>query len=336
MSRYATAHAWANLAGVGDARPTAQQIIRDCNKEDGLAGKVILVTGVSSGIGAASAIALASTGATVFAAGRSIPRAKAALAAVADSPRVHFLELDLSSQASVKAFAAEFLKQSGGRINILLNNAGGIMADYKKTVDGVESQFAINYLSPFLLFALLKDALLSSATDEFPSRVINVTSSGHRNSGIHFDNLTLEGEYSSAAAYGQAKTGGIYMASEIERRYGSQGLHAWSVHPGAILESAFLTNSGWNQASIEQMTGGWPTKVFKSIEQGAATQVWAAISDDVLADGVTGRYLEDVSVSKPKDETDCPGLKGYVEHTYDQGNATRLWEVSEGLVGLKA
>lgn len=238
------AHALDKLAGPRDSRPTAQQIIQDYKKVNALKGKIILITGVSSGLGAASAIALATTGATIFTAGRDVPQNKAALASIANSPKVHFLELDLASQASVKSFAKKFLKQSGGKIHILLNNAGGTLSKRATTEDGVEKQFAINYLSPFLLFSLLKDSLLASATMEFPSRVLNLTSIGHRYSGIRFDNLNLEGDYVGQVAYGQAKTAAIYMASEIERRYGSRNLHAWSLHPGAILESQFIANAG--------------------------------------------------------------------------------------------
>lgn len=335
MSRYAAAHAFDKLAGPGDARPTAQQIVHDYNKENALQGRVILITGVSSGLGAASAAALASTGATIFAASRSIPRAKEALASIADSPHVHFLELDLVSRASIRSFASEFLKQSGGRIHVLMNNAGGVLAERSITDDGVEKQFAINYLGPFLLFSLLKDALLSSSTKEFPTRVINLSSNGHRSSAIRFDNINHDGDYHGVVVYGQAKTAVIYMASEIERRYGSRNLHGWSVHPGGIMDSQFWASSGFDDAFLDQLLSLWPKKLFKSTEQGAATQVWAAVSEDVLADGARGKFLEEVSVSKPKDETDIPDARGYVEHTYNEPNAIRLWEFSEELLGIK-
>lgn len=336
MSRYEAAHAFEKLAGPGDARPTAQQIIADSNKENALQGKAILITGVTSGLGTASAVALASTGATIYAVGRSVERAKTALAAIADSPNVHFLELDLASNASVRSFAADFLKHSAGKLHILMNNAGGILAERAISEDGIEKQFAINYTGQFLLFSLLKDALLASATPEFPSRVINLTSIGHRFSPIRFDDMNFETGYTPFEAYGQAKTAAIYMASEIERRYGAQNLHAWSVHPGGILETQFMANSGFPQEAIDQMLTRWPKQLFKSNEQGAATQVWAAVSDDVLEKSALGKFLEEVSVSKPKDETDTPELRGYIEHTYQPEAAARLWTVSEELVGSKA
>ncbi|OTA08290.1 short chain dehydrogenase/reductase [Trichoderma parareesei] len=335
MSRYAAVHAWDNLAGEGDARPTAAQIIKDAGKTN-LQGQVIIITGVSSGTGAASARALAPTGAELYLAGRSIPKAKAALSTIADLPSVHFLELDLASTASIRAFAAEFLKQSGGRLNVLLNNAGGVLAERKVTVDGFEQQLAVNHLGPFLLFALLKDALLASASPSNPSRVINVSSVGHRYGTIRWDDPNFEkGEYIPPVAYGQAKTASIYAASEIDRRYGAQNLHAWSVHPGAILDSAFLDNSGWDRGYLDGMVSAWPKKLFKSSEQGAATQVWAAVSDDVLAEGVTGKYLEDCSVAVHMSKSDSAEWRGHADHTYNEEDAKRCWELSEKLLGIR-
>ncbi|KAM0261131.1 hypothetical protein ACHAQJ_002393 [Trichoderma viride] len=336
MSRYASVHAWDVLAGVGDARPTAEQIIKDAGKED-LKGQVIIITGVSSGIGAASARALASTGATLYLAGRSISKAKTALPTIANAPNVHFLELDLASNASVKSFAAEFLKQSGGKLNVLLSNAGGVFAERQVTVDGFERQLAVNHLGSFLLFSLLKDALLSSASASNPSRVVNVTSYGHRLGGIQWDDLNYEKtEYNPSAVYAQAKLASIYAATEINRRYGAQNLAAWSVHPGGIIESGFLENSGWDKTVTKAMVDTWPSKFFKSNEQGAATQVWAAVSDDVLADGARGKYLEDCSVAVPKDQSDNGEWKGYVDQTYNETDAKRIWEATEKLLGVKA
>jgi NAD(P)-dependent dehydrogenase (short-subunit alcohol dehydrogenase family) len=336
MSRYASVHAWDVLAGPGDARPTAEQIIKDAGKEN-LKGQVIIITGVSSGIGASSARALAATGATLYLAGRSIPKAKTALSTIADAPNVHFLELDLASNASVKSFATEFLKQTGGKLNVLLNNAGGVLSDHQVTVDGYERQFAINHLGSFLLFSLLKDALLSSASSSNPSRVVNVTSYGHRLGSIQWDDLNFEKtEYSPYGAYAQAKLASIYAATEINRRYYARNLTAWSVHPGGIVESGFLDNSGWDPKVIEAMVETWPKKFFKTNEQGAATQVWAAVSDDVLADGARGKYLEDCSVAIPKDQTDSAEWKGHVDQTYNETDAKRIWEASEKLLGVQA
>lgn len=337
MSRYAAVHDWDVLGGVGDARPTAEQIIQDTGVENTLASKVILITGVTSGIGAASAIALAKTGATLVCAGRSIPRAKAALAAIADYPHLHFLELDLTSRASIAKSAAEFLRQFRGQLNILINNAGGILARHSLTDDGFERTAAMNYLGQFELFALLKDTLLSSASAAFPSRVINVSSTGHKLAQIGSLDIVKvkEQDYDPSASYCQAKVATVYMASEIESRYGARNLHAWSVHPGAMLESSFLDSSGFDEATIKHLTQGFPAPYFKSNEQGAATQVWAAVSAEVLEKGALGRYLEDVAVAVPEADTKFPSILGYAKHTYDEEKATTLWEATEKVLDVK-
>jgi NAD(P)-dependent dehydrogenase (short-subunit alcohol dehydrogenase family) len=105
-----------------------------------------------------------------------------------------------------------------------------------KTIDGFEMQFGTNHLGHFLLFQLLKAALVSSSTPDFQSRVVCVSSTGHRAGGIHFDDINLEapGAYDRWVAYGQAKTANIYMANSIERHYGSKGVHGFSLHPGGI------------------------------------------------------------------------------------------------------
>lgn len=337
MSQYAAVHDWDALAGPGDARPTAQQIIKDAKAENTLVSKVVLITGVSSGVGAATATALAATGATIVGAGRSIAKAKAALSAIADYSHLHLLELDLTSSASIKRFAAEFLKQFNGQLNILINNAGGVLASHSLSEDGYERQFAMNYLGQFQLFSLLKDALLSSATAASPSRVINVSSTGHKRgpiTGFGIINVKEE-DYDAFDSYCQAKTATVYMASEIERRYAAQNLHAWSLHPGAVVASSFLDNSGWDKATQEKILETWPHKYFKSSEQGAATQVWAVFSEDILHKDARGKYLEDVSVSIPAAETKFPGILGYAEHTYSDEMAKGLWEFAEGLLSVK-
>ncbi|KAJ3494700.1 hypothetical protein NLG97_g3913 [Lecanicillium saksenae] len=317
MSQYAAVHDWDALAGPGDSRPTASRIIQNFAAEGALASKVILITGVSSGIGAATATALARTGATIVGAGRSVSKAKAALSGIADYPHLHLLELDLTRSASIDKFAAEFLERFSGQLNILINNAGGVLASHALDEDGHERQFSMNYLGHFRLFSLLKDALLSSATAASPSRVIN-------------------DDYVAFDSYCQSKTAMVYMASEIERRHGPENLHAWSLQPGAVLASSFLQNSGWDQATQDAMLQNWPAKYFKSNEQGAATQVWAAVSADVLRESARGKYLEDVAVSVPAADTKFPDILGYEKHTYDEKRAKELWSFTEELLGVKA
>jgi NAD(P)-dependent dehydrogenase (short-subunit alcohol dehydrogenase family) len=234
MSRYAEAHK--NASGPGDARPTALQIVQDEGLVGKLSGKVAIVTGVSAGIGIETAKALKATGMRVFGAVRNFEKATAALKDDLEPGKLELIHLDMNSLDSVRACAKEFLSKSD-TLNLLVNNAGMMMCPEGKTADGFELQFGTNHLAHFLLFEELKDTLLKSATDDFPSRVVSLSSVGHRNSKIHFENPSLEGIYEPLKAYGQSKTANIYLANEIERRYGAKNLHATSVMPGGYVSS---------------------------------------------------------------------------------------------------
>ena len=198
----------------------------------------------------------------------------------------------------------------------------GVMATPEgKTADGFETQFGVNHLAHFLLFQLLKPLLLSSSTPAFNSRVIALSSSGHRITAPLFGDYNFEKrDYSPFIAYGQSKTSCIYMANEIDRRYGSKGLHALSLHPGGILsglqvhlppESHEFMRT--NEEAINHM---------KNPAQGAATTVWAALSRD--PEGKGGIYLEDCAISPP---VQGPGIMdiGYAPHAYNEEGEKRLW-----------
>ncbi|KAH8803532.1 short-chain dehydrogenase/reductase-like protein [Xylogone sp. PMI_703] len=331
MSRYDVAHA--NPQGPGDARPTALQIIQDEGLEGQLTGKVIVITGTSSGIGVETARALYATSATLYLTARDIPKTKEVFSDILGSGRVEIIHMDLTSFASVRAAAQTILEKSNNQVNILINNAG-VMAvpERQLTKDGHEMQFGINHLAHFLLFQLLKPALLASSTPQFHSRVVNLSSSGHRVHGINdSDNYDFQkGDYDPWVAYGQSKTANIYMANEIERRYGPKGLHATAVHPGAINTPLLkYMDPEVLQKAVETLGAG----KIKSIEQGAATTVWAAAGKEWANRG--GRFLEDISEAKPgPDDGDANG-KGYVPHAYDPEKEARLWKDSLKLVGLE-
>lgn len=191
-SRYAAVHDPAVLAGPGDARPTALQIIKDEGLEAALPDFVAVVTGTSSGLGPETVRALAATGMTVFALARDLLKTRKALGEeLLGSDKVRLVHVDLGSLASVRAAAAE-IKKATTKVNILVNNAGVMANDESRTVDGFETQFGTNHLGHFLLFLELKDLLLAGATPEFSSRVVNVSSTAHQLSGVVFDNINLE------------------------------------------------------------------------------------------------------------------------------------------------
>lgn len=193
--RYAGLSKWEVINGPSDSRPTGLQVVKDEGLIGAMSDKVVLITGVSSGMGPNTVRAMASTDATVFATARNLDKAREALGSSLETGRVHLLFMEQTDLSSVRACAAEFCKRSGNKLNILINNAGVMRTPEGRTKDGFELQFGTNHLSHFLLFYLLKDTLLASSTPDFYSRVVNVSSSAHRFSPVRFDNLSLEGEY---------------------------------------------------------------------------------------------------------------------------------------------
>ena len=186
-NKYTEAHKASNLAGPGDARPTALQIIQDEGLVGKLADKVFIVTGCSAGIGPETGRALAATGGKVFLTVRDMKKGAEACKSFLEPGRVELLEMDNNSLDSVRNAAKTFLSKSK-TLNVLVNNAGIMAAPEGKTKDGFESQFGVNHLSHFLFFNLLKDTLIASSTPEFHSRVVNVSSTGHMAGEVQFGN----------------------------------------------------------------------------------------------------------------------------------------------------
>lgn len=221
MSHYAAAHQ--NPQGPGDARPTALQIIEDENLIGKLVGKTIFITGANQGIGLDSARALYATGADVFLGVRSNEKGDKAIADIRKTPNLpgrgslQAVVLSLDSLDSVRKGVESFLAKSEGKLNILVNNAGVIQHEKTKTVDGFESHFGTNHVGHFLLFQLLRPALLASVTPEFHSRVVAVSSMAHRASEIRFHdfNFEEEGSFEQSVAYGHSKTANIYFQTRL-------------------------------------------------------------------------------------------------------------------------
>lgn len=224
--KYAQLHKPETVAGPGDARPTGLQVLQDEKRFDGsLDGKVAIVTGCSSGIGVPTVEALAAAGIVIYAGVRaaSMDRAKEALASALNDPKtkekIHLIDLDLTSLASVKLFADE-VKKREQQINFLINNAGVMAIPTREiTKDGFEMQFGTNHVAHFYLFQCLKDQLLAGAkaSPDFASRVVNISSSGHRASTVDLDDVNLEAEdkYSQFKAYGNSKTASIVSTSPL-------------------------------------------------------------------------------------------------------------------------
>ena len=274
---------------------------------------------------------MAATGAKLFCTVRDMKKGEAALADILKPGRVELVKMDLNSLDSVREAAREVLAQTQ-TLNILINNAG-IMAvpNLVKTADGFESQFGTNHLAHFLLFELLKPTLLASSTPDMQSRVICLSSSGHRAGPVQIGDYNFEkGKYSPWAAYGSSKTASIYMANEIERRYGSKGLHGLSVMPGGI-------RTGLQEHVPDAVKASWDEDLevknyMKSAGQGASTSVYAAISKEW--EGRGGMYLEDCAESPPVGPGGGATAVGYAPHAYNEEDARQLWEDSCTMVGI--
>lgn len=325
--RYVAVHKAAS--GPGDARPTADQIIKDEKLEGKLTDHVVFITGCSAGIGVDTAKAMYLTGATLYLTARNLEKAKTALGDLVESDRVHLLELDLESLESVRSCAEKFLSESP-KLNILICNAGVMCTPEGRTKDGFETQFGTNHLSHFLLVNLLLPALRKGVTPDRAARVVILSSLAHRFGEVNFDNVNLEGCYDPNKAYAQSKTANLWTANEIERRYSSEGIHAWSVQPGAV-----FTDLGRHMSDeAKSKIGGDPylQKVWKYSPQGAATTVWGATAEAL--EGKGGKYLEDCQIIGKWDPESSMYEPGYAEWAYDEEKARKLWEKSVEWVGL--
>ena len=215
---------------------------------------------------------------------------------------------------------------------MILKFETGIMAipNRTETKDGFESQFGVNYLAHYVLTALLIPTLLSSSTPEWNSRLISVTSSGHGFSPVRFQDTYLKNDYDPWVAYGQSKTGNIWMANYIERVYGPRGLHANSVHPGAVA-------TGIAQNLSPEAAGGIAGNPVlaaktKAPAQGAATAVWAAVTDAL--EGRGGEFLVDCSLGVPAKNAGDIADEGFASHAFDPEAEAQLWKLSKELTGV--
>jgi NAD(P)-dependent dehydrogenase (short-subunit alcohol dehydrogenase family) len=193
-----------------------------------------------------------------------------------------------------------------------------------RTRDGFELQFGTNHLGHFLLTNLLVPALLRGAA----ARIVSVSSRGHQQSPVRFDDLAFEREpYDKWAAYGQSKTANVLFAVELERRLGGRGVHANAVHPGVIPTDLARHMVPEDFEHVRRRSGGAMT--LKTVEAGAATSVYAATAPELAGRG--GLYLEDCHVAGVNDDPEA--REGVRSYALDPAAAARLWTVSEELVG---
>ncbi|TCC25069.1 SDR family NAD(P)-dependent oxidoreductase [Kribbella speibonae] len=287
-----------------------------------LTGKLAIVTGGYSGLGLETTKALAKAGAQVVVPARRPDAARELLGDLAEVD-----ELDLGSLESVQAFAERFLA-SGRSVDIVIDNAGIMASPETRVGPGWEAQFATNHLGHFALVNRLWPAIAADGG----ARVVSVSSTGHRRSDIRWDDLEFRLGYDKWEAYGQAKTANVLFAVQLDALGKDSGVRAFALHPGGILtplqrhlEKREMVDFGW----IDE-DGNPLNPAFKSPEQGAATQVWAATSPQL--DGLGGVFLEDCEVAEVSSD-DAPGVRPYA---IDPAAAERLWTVSAQLTGVNA
>ena len=280
-----------------------------------MAGKTVLVTGGTGGIGRATAMGLAMMGVHLGITGRDRGRTEEAAAEVraAGGGQVDVFVADLSSQSEVRRLADEVL-QACPRLDVLVNNVGGYWNTRHVTADGLERTFALDYLAPFLLTNLLLDRLKQSA----PARVVTVASNAHTTGRIDFDDLQSERSYSGSRAYSQSKLGNVLFTYELARRLQATSVTANALHPGVVSTSFGAEDPG----GVQRLFVPFVRPFLKTPVQGAATSILLASSPDL--EQVSGRYFAN---SKPKRSSKA---------SYDQTAAARLWQVSAELVGLTA
>lgn len=284
------------------------------NVNSGMGGKVVLITGGTSGIGKAAATALAGMGATVVITGRNEERGKRALQEIREESGNDGVELilaDLTVQDEVRRLAEE-LRERHNQLEVLVNNAGLVLSERTETPDGIETQLAINHLAPFLLTNLLLDLLKESA----PSRIVTVSSDAHRWAKIDLDDLQSRKRYRGMQVYGKTKLANIMFTYELAERLEGTGVTANCMHPGGV-----NTNFGDNQGGPMSLLFRLFKPFMRSPEQGADTLIYLASSPEV--EGMTGKYLADRKVKAASDAA------------YDETTRKRLWEASEELTGLK-
>jgi len=291
-----------------------------------LSGVTAVVTGASSGIGWETARALAAAGARVVPTARTPDKAAECVATLRGAldddagTRLDPGVVELTSLASVRRFAGDVTSRYE-RVHLLINNAGVMATPFERTPDGFELQLGTNHLGPFVLTNSLVP-LLEGAAVLGEARIVNVSSEGHRASGIRWEDPNYERTpYDKWEAYGQSKTANILYAVELDRRLRGRGVRAFSLHPGMIGTSLgrHLSREDYVELSARasrSASGGLPPR--KSVEQGAATTVFAAISPELTGRG--GLYLSDCEVAEP------------AAWASDPDDAARLWALSEALV----
>jgi NAD(P)-dependent dehydrogenase (short-subunit alcohol dehydrogenase family) len=282
-------------------------------------GKVVVITGATSGIGRIAAQALAAQGARIILIARDPGRADSTLerlralgpqGALGAQSAHQALIADLSSLRHTKEVGARIAAQEP-RIDVLINNAGNVFARRAVTADGLERTFALNHMAYFVLTHSLRERLIAGS----PARIVNTASGAHRGEALDFDDLQMERRYRGLTAYGRSKLANIMFTRELARRLAGTGVTANCLHPGFVATGLGQRGAGifGSLVRVAMVFAGNP-------EQGAKTIVHLAAAPDVAT--ATGGYYVDCRTAQPSGAAQ------------DDAAARRLWEKSVRLAGL--
>ncbi|SRR5579871_5056880 len=275
-------------------------------------GKVIVITGATSGIGQIAATRLAALGARIIVVARDPGRADATLSALREAgPNLaHSAHIaDLSILAEMARVGRE-IAAAEPRIDVLINNAGNVFPTRQVTPDGLERTFATNHMAYFVLTRELRERLIASA----PARIVNTASAAHIGRRLDFDDLQLTRGFSTMTAYGRSKLANILFTRELARRLAGTGVTANCLHPGFV-----ATGLGQRSGGIFGLMVRFSMLFAGRPERGAQTIVHLASSPDVAS--VSGAYFISSREAEPS-----PAAR-------DDVAARRLWEESARIAG---
>ena len=290
-------------------------------------GRTIVITGANTGIGFETALVLARRGADVVLACRNPQRAtdaRARITATAPTGNISILQLDLASLTSVRE-AAEQLRAQHPRIDVLINNAGGVRPRHAVTEDGFEMTLATNHLGPFAFTGLILDRLLATPD----SRIVTVSSIGHRRGVMNFDDLHAERGYRFQPAYFQAKLANLMFTYELQRRLAQTGAKTIAVaaHPGNARTEFGRDMSAPARVTMSPRLRLLTSWLLQSPQMGALSPLRAASDPSVRG----GEYYGPPGRSQ---FTGHPARVESSDRSHDVEAQRRLWQESERLTGV--
>jgi NAD(P)-dependent dehydrogenase (short-subunit alcohol dehydrogenase family) len=265
-------------------------------------GKTVFITGATSGIGKATALALAKMGAVVHIHGRNevlATEVKKEIDAVAGHNRCHFFLADLSSQASVRKMA-EALKAKVPVLDVLVNNAGAVFQKFALSEDGIEKTIAVNHFAYFQLSHLLVDNLAASGE----GRIVNVSSRSNFHGKINLDSFTQDIDYNIIKAYCQSKLANVFFTQAMAKRVKGLGITVNCLHPGVVKTNIGNKGTGWLSSFVWNLMANIRGV---SVEEGAATSIYLASSPEVK--GVSGAYFDLCKAIEPNKVCKNPDLE---------------------------